>query len=74
VAYVGVVGEAGALDFTVLGDAANTVARLGSSAAGGELVLSDAIVRAAGIDTTGFQARTLELKGKSEPFRAWAAP
>jgi adenylate cyclase len=74
VAYVGVVGEGGSLDFTVLGDAANTVARLGSSAAGGELVMSDVIVKAAGVDTAGLEARTLELKGKSEPFAAWAAP
>jgi len=71
VAYVGVVGDAGALDFTVLGDAANTVARLGSSAAGGELILSDAIIRAAEVDTSDLKLRHLELKGKAEPFAAW---
>ena len=34
VAYVGVVGEIGSLDFTVLGDTANTAARPGDAALG----------------------------------------
>ena len=71
VAYVGVVGEIGSLDFTVLGDAANTAARLGDAALGGELVLSDAIVSAAGVDTTNLERRSMELKGKAETFPAW---
>lgn len=71
VAYVGVVGETGSLDFTVLGDAANTAARLGSASSTGELVLSDEIVAAAAIDTNGLERRSLDLKGKAEPFPAW---
>ena len=71
VAYVGVVGEPGSLDFTVLGDTANTAARLGSAAGGGELVMSSEIAFAAGIDTDGLERRTLDLKGKADPFSAW---
>lgn len=71
ISYVGVVGEVGSLDFTVVGDTANTVARLGSSAAGKELLLSDEIVRAASVDITGLARRTLQLTGKNDPFVAW---
>ena len=69
-AWVGVVGETGAHDFTVLGDAPNTVARLGSSAAGGELLLSEAVATATSTDTSQMERRLLDLKGKSEPFEA----
>jgi len=71
VAYVGVVGQPGSHDFTVLGDAPNTTARLGSAASGGELAMSDDIVAAAHIDTTNLEKRLLELKGKAEGFPAW---
>lgn len=71
IAFVGVVGEEGSLDFTVLGDVANTAARLGSSAGRGELVLSEEIAAAARLDTAGFERRVLDLKGKAEPFPAW---
>jgi adenylate cyclase len=71
VAWVGVVGEPGSLDFTVLGDTANTTARLGSAASGGELALSDEIVTAADVDTSSLERRHLDLKGKEETFDAW---
>lgn len=71
IAYVGVVGEKGSHDFTVLGDAPNTAARLGSAATGGELALSDDIVSAAQVDSAGLERRLLDLKGKSEKFPAW---
>ena len=71
VAYVGVVGNEGSFDFTVLGDVANTTARLGSSAAGGELAMSAEIAEAADIDTTGLEHRVLDLKGKTDGFAAW---
>ena len=70
-AYVGVVGEPGSRDFTVLGDTPNTTARLGSAASGGELAMSDAIVKAAQIDTLEMERRDLDLKGKTELFPAW---
>lgn len=70
-AWVGVVGESGAHDFTVLGDAPNTVARLGSAAQAGELLMSSAITNAVDLDTSGLEERHMELKGKAEPFQAW---
>ncbi len=67
-AFVGAVGSAqGLTDITTLGDAPNTAARLASAAATGEIVVSDEAARAAELDTSGLEARSLELKGKSEP-------
>lgn len=70
-AYVGVVGEPGSRDFTVLGDTANTVARLSGGAEAGEVVLSGAMVDATRIDSSNLERRVLSLKGKNEPFDAW---
>lgn len=67
-AFVGSVGsEEGTSDITVLGDTPNTAARLSSSAREGEILISDAALTAAGIDGAGLEARTVELKGKSDP-------
>ena len=70
-AYVGVIGREGTRDFTVLGDAANTTARLSSAVGGGEIAVSDTIAEAAGLDTSGLEHRELALKGKTEPVGAW---
>ena len=73
VAFVGSVGSKdGALDITVLGDAANTAARLSSSAAVGEILISEAAGEAAGLNTEQMEKRVLELKGKSEPVTVHA--
>ena len=72
IAYVGVVGEPGARDFTVLGDTANTTARLSSAAAAGEVVFSQAVADAVHVDTSTLEQRSLELKGKTNPTVAWA--
>jgi adenylate cyclase len=70
-AFVGVMGtEGGALDFTGVGDTVNTAARLGSVAGAGELLVSRAAVDAAGLDVTGREERTLELKGRTQPIDA----
>lgn len=66
IGYVGVVGTEGQLDFTVLGDVANTTARLGSAAAAGELLASPHAVKAAGRSSEGLERRSLSLKGKAE--------
>ena len=72
IAFVGVVGESGSRDFTVLGDTANTTARLSSAASAGEVVLSQAVVDAVDVDTSLLEQRSLELKGKTQPTIAWA--
>jgi adenylate cyclase len=68
-AYVGVVGDENSpMDFTALGDSVNTTARLASSAAAGEILVSDATCFAAGLDIKELEHRQLDLKGKSEPI------
>lgn len=72
VAFVGAVGSKdGLTDITVLGDVANTTARLASQAGAGEVIVSEAAVAAAGLDTEGLEQRQLELKGRSEPVKVW---
>jgi adenylate cyclase len=67
-AYVGAVGSARSMSvITVLGDAANTAARLASVASAGEILVSDA-AGWAGLDAEGCERRTLELKGRADPL------
>jgi adenylate cyclase len=51
-------------DFTALGDAVNTTARLASAAAAGELLVSSAAAEAAGDLPTDAERRTLEVRGR----------
>jgi adenylate cyclase len=68
-AYVGTVGTEGAVtDFTALGDAVNTTARLVAQAAAGELTASVAAATAAGLDVTDLERRTVEIRGRTEPL------
>jgi adenylate cyclase len=73
VAFVGRVGEGDACDFTAVGDAVNTTARLASSAGAGELLVSRAAAEAAGFDAVGLEERTLELRGRDETVDAVVA-
>jgi adenylate cyclase len=49
-----------------MGDIVNVTARLSSLAAAGEILVTATAAAAAGLDA-GFERRTLELKGKTEP-------
>lgn len=72
IAYVGAMGsEEGTVDITVLGDAANTAARLSSSAEEGVILISEAAYAAAGLQLDHLEQRTLKLKGKSEPVSVY---
>lgn len=73
VSYVGTVGEGDARDFTALGDTVNTAARLTSLAAAGEVLISDATVTAAALDTSRLERRRLTLRGREQAIEAWAA-
>lgn len=66
-AYVGAVGSnQGVSDITVLGDVANTTARLASQAAAGEILVTEDTCQAAGLTLDHCETRHLELKGHSQ--------
>jgi adenylate cyclase len=66
VAFVGSIGHEGVTDFTALGDAVNTTARLASVAEAGEILVTKASAEAAGL-AGGSDERHLELRGRAEP-------
>jgi len=73
VAFVGSVGSGeGTSDITVLGDAANTAARLSSQAQIGEILISESASISSGLDTAGLVHRHLDLKGKNESVPVYA--
>ena len=66
-AFVGSVGsEEGTMDITVLGDAANTAARLSSMAEVGQILISEPAFEAARMTAGELEKRSLDLKGKTE--------
>ena len=73
VAFVGRVGEGDACDFTAVGDAVNTTARLASSASAGEILVSRAAAESSHLDSTGLESRTLSLRGRDELVEALVA-
>jgi adenylate cyclase len=66
-AWFGAVGEGEHVEITILGDVVNTTARLASAAAAGEVLVSTDAAAAAGLEASR-ERRSLELKGKGEPF------
>jgi len=75
VAFVGSLGsEQGATDITVLGDAANTAARLSSAAGIGEILITEPALSASGLQAGDLEKRTLVLKGKRDPLSVWVLP
>jgi adenylate cyclase len=68
VAFVGSVGsQSGTSDITVLGDTANTAARLSTIAGIGEILISEsALLHADLTDTDISEQREQEIKGKSD--------
>jgi adenylate cyclase len=67
VAFFGAMGMPdGLTNITAIGDEVNTAARLASQAATGEIIVSEQALKAAGMDGSEFESRSLELKGISE--------
>lgn len=66
-AYVGKIGGSGIHDFTCLGDAVNTGARLQAEAAPGELVISEGVYPEVAADYPDLERQVLSLRGKEEP-------
>ena len=72
-AFVGSIGEGEDCDFTAVGDAVNTAARLASAAGAGEVLVSRAAVDASGFEAAGLETRTLTLRGRDETVDAVVA-
>jgi adenylate cyclase len=71
VGYVGAVGSSqGVSDITVLGDVANTAARLASQAGAGEILVSEETCLFAGLSLDHCENRKLQLKGRNQPMTA----
>jgi adenylate cyclase len=71
VGYVGAVGSSQSVsDITVLGDVANTAARLASEAGPGEVLVSQETCRAAGFNMDDCETRQLQLKGRNQAVTA----
>jgi len=68
VSYVGNVGSQGVVDFTALGDPVNTAARMASSAAASEVLLSEPVYASVATRFPNLEWRSLELRGKQEPL------
>jgi adenylate cyclase len=66
---VGYVGSSKALSYTVIGDTANTSARLCSSAAAGQIVISEATLACLGGRFELEEIEPRSLKGKEKPMR-----
>ena len=67
VAYFGAMGTAeGLTEISAIGDEVNLAARLASKAAPGEIIVSEQALQQAGMDTSKFESRSLDLKGISE--------
>jgi adenylate cyclase len=69
-AYFGAMGSTeGLVDISAIGEEVNTAARLASKAAAGEILISEAALERAHMDSNGLETRQLALKGISEPVQ-----
>jgi adenylate cyclase len=70
IAYFGALStEDGLTNIAATGEEVNLAARLSSSAAAGEIIISEQALQGAGINGSGLPARSLTLKGISAPVR-----
>ncbi|MFD0911646.1 adenylate/guanylate cyclase domain-containing protein [Ruegeria arenilitoris] len=69
---LGEIGAAGHAARTIIGDAVNVASRLEgeTKALGAELLVSEAVLRAAGFETDGLDLRLFQLRGVTEPVPA----
>jgi adenylate cyclase len=73
IAYVGTFGSSGDIsDFTALGDAVNTTARLASLAVAGELLVSVAAAELGQLDVGGRQRRTVDVRGRESGLEVYS--
>jgi adenylate cyclase len=73
VAYVGTFGSSEQIsDFTALGDAVNTTARLASLAAAGEVLVSVPAADLGKLEAGGLERRTVELRGRESDLEVYS--
>jgi adenylate cyclase len=73
IAYVGSFGSSEQIsDFTALGDAVNTTARLASLAAAGELLVSVAAADLGRLDVAARAPRTIEVRGRESTLDVYS--
>jgi adenylate cyclase len=73
VAFVGTVGSSEEIsDFTALGDAVNTTARLASLAGAGELLVSVAAADQASFDSASLERRTVDVRGRAAGLEVYS--
>jgi adenylate cyclase len=68
----GYIGSSKALSYTVIGDTANTSARLCGAAGPGEILVSAATMERIGSRFDAQELPPVQLKGKEKPFRLYA--
>ncbi len=69
----GAIGSSRALQYTAIGDAVNTAARLCSMAKGGEIILSEATYRKVRDQIEAVTLPPVRLRGKSDELKVWNA-
>jgi adenylate cyclase len=68
---VGNVKKGASKDFTAVGDAVNTAARLQSNAVNYQIVISESVYAVVADDVTNARAKVFSVKGKYEPLTAY---
>jgi adenylate cyclase len=67
----GYIGSSKALSYTVIGDVANTSARLCSTARAGQVIVSDATIEKLGPRFEYEELQPAKIKGKTKPMKRW---
>ena len=71
-AIIGEMGYGAATSITAVGDAVNTASRLEAMTKdyGAQLVVSETVAEAAGIDLSGFPSHRLDVRGRTQAIQA----
>lgn len=67
----GLLGSTGVRFYDVIGDTVNTARRLESAAGGGEILISNGMLRAAEVQAPTAGVREIVVKGKSAPLQVY---